>query len=333
MSESKFYHFSETGKLHNYGSPDEAMEHLKNGGFIWFDYYDPAKEDLAVLIEKIGLHPLSIEDCLDEKQIPKIEYFQNNTFIIFNSFSYIARELFIDEIDIFLGKSFLITVSGHNSGTRRPLNDLAGLIESGKTKAHAGPDFLMHFILDYIVDEKYRPFDEMEDELMEAEESIIDNVESFKPVLLIQLRKKLMTLRKSLFHEREILIKISRQDELYINKRAIAHYRDVYDHVTKFFELTETYREIETSLMELYSSLLNNQITKMANKTNISVRRLTMIATIFMPLTLIAGIGGMSEYTMMTGATNWKVSYLLFLLGMIIIAVINYIFIRRLDKK
>lgn len=97
--------------------------------------------------------------------------------------------------------------------------------------------------------------------------------------------------------------------------------------------MTETYREIETSLMELYTSLLNNLMTKMSNDTNTSVRRLTLIATIFMPLTLIAGIGGMSEWTMMTGPDNWKVTYPLFLLGLAIIGVVNYYLIRRMEKK
>jgi magnesium transporter len=111
------------------------------------------------------------------------------------------------------------------------------------------------------------------------------------------------------------------------------HYRDIYDHLAKFFELTETYREIETSLMELYTSLLNNLMTKMSNDTNMSVRRLTLIATIFMPLTLLASIGGMSERSMMTGPDNWKVAYPLFLLGMVILAAVNYYFIKRIEKK
>ncbi len=191
----------------------------------------------------------------------------------------------------------------------------------------------MHRVLDFLVDNKYKAFDDMEDELEEAEELLLENVETFKPMRLIQLRKSLMILRKSLFHEREILVKICRRDCPLISEKAIIHYRDVYDHLTKFFELTETYREIETSLMELYTSLLNNLMTKMSNHTNTSVRRLTLIATIFMPLTLIASIGGMSEWSMMTGPSNWKITYPLFLLGMGIIAFLNYFLIRRLEKR
>ena len=333
MSESKFYHFTATGLFYGIDTLDEAVAATTEGGFVWFNFYKPSKEILSSLADKIGIHPLSVEDCFDEEQVPKIEHFINNTFIIFNSFSYINNELFIDEINLFLGKNFLITVSGHNSEERKPLNNCELIIENGNISAKAGPDFLMHIVLDWLVDEKYKAFDGMEDELEEAEQSLLDNVEKFQPVQLISMRKNLMRLRKTLYHEREILVKICRLDCPFVTEKAIVHYRDIYDHLAKFFELTETYREIETSLMELYTSLLNNLMTKMSNDTNTSVKRLTLIATIFMPLTLLASIGGMSEWSMMTGPDNWKVTYPLFLLGMVIIGVVNYYFIRRLEKK
>jgi magnesium transporter len=333
MSESKFYHFSPTGLFYGVGKVEAAISALNEGGFVWFNYYKPSKEELNYLVDTVGIHPLSVEDCFDYKQVPKIEYFTNNTFIIFNAFSYSEKTLFIDEINLFIGKNFLITVSGHNSEERKPLNNIADIIENGHTNASAGTDALMHIVLDYLVDEKYKAFDDMEDELEIAEESLLADVEKFQPMQLIKMRKNLMTLRKSLFHEREILVKICRMDCPFISEKAIVHYRDIYDHLAKFFELTETYREIETSLMELYTSLLNNLMTKMSNDTNSSVRRLTLIATVFMPLTLIASIGGMSEWSMMTGPDKWKISYPLFLLGMVVIGIIDYLVIKRMEKN
>jgi magnesium transporter len=333
MSESNFYHFPATGAFYGIKSLDEAVSAMAEGGFVWFNFYQPTREVLCSMIDKVGIHPLSVEDCFDEEQVPKIEYFMNNTFIIFNSFSYIDNTLFIDEINLFLGKNFLITVSGHHADDRKPLNNITEIIEKGNTNAKAGPDYLMHNILDWIVDGKYKAFDDMEDELEKAEESLLENVERFKPLQLITMRKSLMRLRKTLYHEREILTKICRQDCPFITEKAIIHYRDIFDHLSKFFELTETYREIETSLMELYTSLLNNLMTKMSNDTNTSVKRLTIITTIFMPLTLLSGIGGMSEFTMITGQEHWRMAYPLFILGMAVIGVITYFIIRKLDKR
>jgi magnesium transporter len=332
MSESKFYHFTSTGLFYGIPTLSEALAALKEGGFIWLNYYDPERDEIASLVDTIGIHPLSVEDCFDDRQVPKIEHFSNNTFVLFNAFTYIDKELFVDEINLFLGENFLITVSGHNSGARKPLNDVINTIEADPKHSRQGPGFLMHMILDHLVDEKYSAFDSMEDDLEALEEQLINDIGSFRPRKLINLRKVLLSLRKSLYHEREILVKICRSDCPFINEKAIVLYRDVYDHLAKFFELTETYREIETSLMELYTSLISNEMNKMSVDTNNSMKRLTLIATICMPLTLLAGIGGMSEWSMMTGPENWKVSYPLFMLGMVILAIITYLVIRRLEK-
>jgi magnesium transporter len=333
MSESKFYHFSPTGLFYGVESLSDAIAVSKEGGFIWLNYYKPTKDELSSLVGILGIHPLSVEDCIDNTQIPKIEHFPGNTFVIFNAFSYAEKSLHIDEINLFIGKNFLITVSGHNSDTRRPLAEIERIVSKDPQNSKEGPAFLMHVVLDYIVDKKFEAFDALEDELEAAEDEVIDSPSAFNPKELMRLRKDLLNLRKSLYHEREILVKICRIDCPFITDRAIFHFRDIYDHLAKIFELAETYREIVTNLMELYTSLLNNQMTKASNETNSSVKRLTLIATVFMPLTLLASIGGMSEWSMMTGPENWQKSYPLFLLGMVVIGVLNFILIRRLEKR
>jgi magnesium transporter len=333
MSESKFYHFTSTGIFYGLKSAGDTIDALKEGGFIWLNFFKPTKEELYSLVDSIGVHPLSVEDCLDKSQVPKIEHFPNNTFIIFNAFGYKDKTLFIDEIDLFLGKNFLITVSGINSEGRKPLNEIEKIVANDPGLASSGPAFLMHVVLDYIVDEKIHAFEALEDELEETEDEVMDNPAGFIPTNLMKLKKYLVTLRKGLFHEREILVKICRMDCPFVPEKSIFHFRDIYDHLAKFFELTETNREIVTSLMEIYTSLLNNQMTQVSNQTNASVRRLTLIATIFMPLTLLASIGGMSEWSMMTGPENWKVSYPFFLLGMVILAAMNYFLIRQIERK
>jgi len=333
MSESKFYYFSPKGLFYGIEPLSDAITTLEDGGFIWLNYYKPTKEELNSLVGPLGIHPLSVEDCIDNTQIPKIEHFPSNTFIIFNAFTYADKTLHIDEINLFIGKNFLITVSGHNSESRRPLAEIEKIVSNDSLNSKEGPAFLMHVVLDYLVDKKFDAFDALEDELEAAEDAVIDSPSGFNPKELMRLRKDLLNLRKSLYHEREILVKICRLDCPFITNKAIFHFRDIYDHLAKIFELAETYREIVTSLMELYTSLLNNQMTRASNDTNTSVKRLTLITTVFMPLTLLASIGGMSEWSMMTGPENWKRTYPLFLLGMVVIGVLNYILIKRLERK
>jgi magnesium transporter len=128
-------------------------------------------------------------------------------------------------------------------------------------------------------------------------------------------------------------VKICRKDCPFIPDKAIFHYRDVYDHLTRFFELTETLRDVATSLMEIDLSLRSNEMSRAANRTNRSVRRLTFITTIFLPLSLLAGIGGMSEWSMMTGTENWRISYPLFLLAMAVVGAVCYFFLKRIIQR
>jgi magnesium transporter len=333
MSETSFYHISQAGKLARVETVDAALTATKDGGFLWLHYCQPTKDELSSLIKLLDLHPLSIEDCFDENQIPKIEDFPRNTFILFNAFYYSNGKLSIDEIDMFIGDNFLVTVSQRDSENRQLLNGIERIVEMDIESARQGPAFLMHVILDNIVDQKFLAIEALEDELDTAEETMLADVSSFNPAELIRLRRDLLGLRKSLFHEREILVKICRKDCPFISEKAIFHYRDIYDHLAKFFELTESYRDILTSLMEMYLSMLNNQMAKASNETNVTVRRLTFITTIFMPLTLLAGIGGMSEWSMMTGPQNWRIAYPAFLLAMVVLGFVNYYLLKWLENR
>jgi len=333
MSDTLFYHISAEGKLSRVGTVEEALAAAKAGGTVWLHYSQTTKEELSKLIEPLGLHPLSIEDCFDKNEIPKIEDYPRSTFILFNCFDYSGGKLSIGEIDLFIGSNFLVTFSQHNSENSRFLDGLEHIVETNIENARRGPSFLMHIILDHVVDQKFVAIEALEDELDSVEGAMLADVTSFKPTELIRFRRYLLSLRKSLFHEREILVKICRKDCPFITEEAIFHYRDIYDHLVGFFELTESYRDIVTSLMEMYLSMLNNQMTRTANETNATVRRLTIITTIFMPLTLLAGIGGMSEWSMMTGPQNWRIAYPAFMLAMAGLGLVNYYLLNWIDNK
>ncbi len=103
--------------------------------------------------------------------------------------------------------------------------------------------------------------------------------------------------------------------------------------MAKFFEVIEICRELIATITEIHLSMVNNQMAMVANRTNRVVRRLTLITTIFMPLTMLAGIGGMSEWTMMTGSQHWRTAYPLFMVAMAVIGVASYHLLRWLDAK
>jgi magnesium transporter len=270
-----------------------------------------------------------------------------NTFVLLNAIHYDDQSLSIHEVDIFIGANFVVTVNRCDGsplqrpaegklspgGNRSAPADIDRLLELRSATVLQGPDFLAHAVMDGIVDQKFVAIETLEEELDRVEDVILTDYTSFVPAELVRLRRELLTMRKSLFHEREILVKLCRRDSPFISEKSIFLYRDIYDHLAKFFELTEAARDLVSSLMEMYLSIINNQMTRAANETNITVRRLTFITTIFMPLTLLAGIGGMSEWSMMTGPENWRIAYPLFLLALVVIGIISYHILKWIDRR
>jgi magnesium transporter len=333
MSEKRFFRVDLDGQLKRFLTLDELLSALQNGGYAWLDFFDPSKEDLMALVQPFGLHPLSVEDCLDEDQVPKIEDFPTNNFILLNGYHYRDGVLTLEEVDFILGKNFLVTVSGHQGGSLRFYEKVEEVVALDPASVQQGPDYLLHVTLDYVVDHKFAAIEALQDAIDTAEEEILQGPSAFSPETLMRLRRDLLTLRKSLFHEREILVKVCRRDLPYISEKAIYHFRDIYDHLAKYYEIVEIYREMITSLMEIYLSMINNHMAKVANRTNATVRRLTLITTVFMPLTLLAGIGGMSEWTMMTGQPYWRIAYPAFLLGMTVIGAFSYWLLKRAEAR
>lgn len=331
MSEIRYFHIPRKGKIARLTTLGEALQFQKKGEYVWVDMIDPAREHFDELIEPFGIHQLSVEDCLDDDQIPKTENFEKNTFILFNCYTYSNMELTIDEVDCLIGSNYLVTVRGFKAQNPSFFDKLDEAVFHSMTGVNRGPDFLLQSILDYIVDKKFTVIESIQEEVDRMEESILGEKPDFQPEHLMRLRSSLQTLRKSLFSEREILIKICRRDSPFISEKAIYYFRDVYDHLAKFFEFIEINREQITTLMELHLSLSNAKMTQLSNQTNLVMKRLTAITTIFMPLTLFAGVGGMSEWSMVTGPENWMFSYPIFLVLMAILGIFNWWLLRKLE--
>ncbi len=333
MAKENFFHISAKGEISPLGSLEEALKKIRSEGYIWLHYIDPQPEDLHALQEPLKLNGISIEDCFDMNTLPKVNEYPEHLFVTFNAYFYENCELGFIDINLFLGHKFLVSVIRQDLNKKHSLFDAETLLKLNIKNIKNNPSFLMHTILDFIVDHKYEAIEAIEDELVQIEETINVEYSKFEPLDLQRLRRFLLMLRKSLFHEREILLKICRKDFPFFSEASIIHYRNIYDHIVRLFELIEMDREIVTSLLQINLSIVNNKITESANKTNAFIRRLTLITTIFMPLTLISGIGGMSEFTMMTGAENWKFVYPGLILIMTVIGAINYYLLKKLEKK
>ncbi|HNW44203.1 MAG TPA: magnesium transporter CorA family protein [Elusimicrobiales bacterium] len=333
MANHRFFQVTPRGELQQKGSVEEAVRPKPGGGYAWLDFRNPSREDLKPLVELLWVHSLSIDDCLDEAQVPKIDNFDRTSFLLLNSFFYKNGTFSTGEIDFIIGSNFLVTVGGHAGSEHWQDAEVDSVLKRETASLGQGPDFLLHALLDHVMDAKHKAISLIESEVDGTEESIIRNPSGFEMSRLVNLRRNILLMRKSLFYEREILIKLCRRDSPFVSEKAIYHFRDVYDHLTKYYEEAEIYREVTLSLTEMYLSLVNNHMSRTANRTNATVSRLTFITTIFMPLTLLSGIGGMSEWSMMTGPENWRIAYPVFLVGMAVIGACTYAVLNTLDKK
>ncbi len=324
MGEVRYVRVPPEGEVVDAGSLKALLGQRGSPGYLWVDLTDPTREQLEALVEPLGVHPLSVEDCLDDDQVPKVEDFQHNMFVLFNSYRYIDGVLHVDEVNFVLGKDYLVSVHRARPSGWSYFGEAPRLVDAALDEVRRGPDYLLHVLLDQIVDGKFEAIEAIQEDVDAAEERVLQGWEEFQPDDLLRMRRCLLVLRKSLFHEREILMRISGRGNSFITEGAVYRFRDIYDHLARFFESTEICREMIASLVEIHVSMVSVRLAEVGNRTNQTMRRLTVINCVFMPLTLLAGIGGMSEWSMMTSGVRWPVSYSAFLLLMVAIGLANY---------
>jgi magnesium transporter len=324
MTGKNWLYFSPYGTIEAASCLDEALSMKKTGGFLWCALLSPTKDELEPLEKGLGIHPLSIEECFDEQYLPKMDIFPDYLGILFNDFVEEEGLVGIREINFFLGKDFLVSIFRGEETEAARFKDILERFALDAENLVSGPVRLLHAIMDRIIDNKFA--------LVEKDRVL----EESKPVDAAELhgiRQNLMVMRKTLLHERELLARICRRDSPLIQTVDLAYFTNLYDHLAKFVEIIESNRETMTNLAQIQLTMANNAMAEASNRTNRSVSRLTLITTIFMPLSLIAGIGGMSEWTMFTGPENWKTAYPILIGIMALMGAANYFVLRWLERK
>ena len=286
---------------------------------VWVDLSSPSKEETAILSDVFRFHPLSIEDCTTRRQNPKVEDFKDYLFILTHGVhpDASAREFKTRTLSLFVGRMFLVTF--HREKSRSVEHAMESARRNAKMMSE-GPDTVLYNILDYQVDQYVpvlenfeRKIDEVEDRVFTAPtEEVLGDVLAFK--------KALMRLRRISGHQRDILMRLVRREFAVIDERAIYGLRDVADHLVRITDLADTYRELVGSALEAHLSIVSN-------RTNEIMRVLTVIATLFIPLTFIVGVYGMNFDVM--PELHWRYGYLAVWILMLGVAFGMYWYFRR----
>ncbi len=245
-------------------------------------------EILQKINEHYEIHPLVIEDILSTNQRPKIEFFDNYIYIVTRMMKYDEKQHVInsEQISLILGKNFVITFQEVEGDIFDPLRQRIAN-ENGRIR-RSGADYLAYAILDIIVDNYFLILDTLGDEIESLDEKVLENASDEGIVKQIHhLKRELLFLRKSTWPLREVISNLQREESKLIKKQTIRFVNDLYDHTIQVIDTVETYREMASGILDLY-------LTSISNRMNEVMKVLTIIATIFIPLSFIAGIYGMN---------------------------------------
>ena len=279
---------------------------------------------LRKLGERFNIHPLALEDVLNTTQRPKVENYADHFFIVSDMIYEENRKIVIEQLSIFLGKSYVLTIQEESE--RDVFEQVRARLRAGRGYARKmKADYLAYTLLDATVDQFFPILESCGSSIESLEEELLAKPSRDTLRRLYQQKRLLLQLRRTAWPQREIFNNLIRDDSGLIQKETQVFLRDCYDHISHIIDILESFRDLSTGLMDLYLSSLGF-------RTNEIVRVLTVISSIFIPLTFLAGVYGMNfntEYPWNMPELNWPFGYLLCLGGMASIAIGMVIFFRR----
>jgi len=286
---------------------------------VWVDLLAPTREEAAILSTVFNFHPLALEDCETRRQHPKIDGYGSYVFLLTHGVhpESSVREFRTRQLSLFVGASYLVTYHREKS---RSVDSTLEASRKNPRLLEGGAGWILYNILDMQVDQYLPVIENFEKKVDEIEQRCLTATTSVVLQDVFALRKALMRLRRISGHQRDVLARLTRREFKEIDEKSVINMRDVLDHLVRVTDLADSYRELVAGALDAHMSIVSN-------RTNDIMRVLTVIATIFIPLTFIAGVYGMNfqhqpEY-------SWKYGYHFALLLMVGVAVGMYYYFRR----
>lgn len=285
-------------------------------GPVWIDVLDPDEAALAEVSKRFPLPPLAVEDCLHYPQRPKLDAYHDQSFIIWLLPQVLIGDGFTaHELDVFLGEEHLITVH------RSDVPALDRVFEHADAYLERGAEWTLHAILDMCVDEVFPLVEILSDELERLESVMLVESQPEQLQRLYTVKRALVSLHKIVGPERDIVRGLARL-EAFVEPDAYMYFQDVGDHLARLGDAIDTYREVANGTMDIYLSAQSNRMNQI-------MKQLTVVATIFMPLTLISGIYGMNVLPGMWPPSEAAWSFSAIIVGMLAIGVAMVLYFRR----
>jgi magnesium transporter len=283
----------------------------------------------AEVIEEIGtnlgIHPLVMEDILNTSQRPKIEDFDEYIYIVLKMLYWNEgqSEVESEQVSFILGDGYVITFQEGDEAGKDVFDPVRVRIRGGKSRiVKRGADYLVYSLLDAIVDHYFVILEHLGEQVTDLEEELVTDPTTDTLQLIHDLKRELVFLRKYVWPLREVISRLEKEETDLIEESTSIYLRDVYDHTIQVIDTIETFREMISGMLDIY-------LSSISNKMNEVMKVLTIIATVFIPLTFIAGIYGMNFVYM--PEIQWRFGYffVLFIMALIFIGMIIYFRRRR----
>jgi magnesium transporter len=309
------------GKLLDQLNTEQVRGFLATGeGLLWLDMEGVTNEDAELLSDVFHFHPLAVADCVSKDiHPPKIDDFEQYLFIIVHGINYHVESEVVEttEVALFLGKNYVVT--SHDVPMRSVSSTLDRVRKDGRPMRR-GVDFLAHDVIDALVDNFMPTVEEMDKKSDQLEAEVLHEPKRETLTSIMQLKRSILALTRVILPQREIMNGLSRGEYALISERAQIYYRNIYDHLVRIEMLALGLRDMAESVLSTYLSSVSNRMNEV-------MKVLTIIATIFIPLTFITGIYGMNFANM--PELQWRYGYSIILIVMAVIGISLVVYFRR----
>ena len=294
-------------------------------GLLWLDLCEEPSDALRpILRETFGFHRLAVDDALEETHIPKVDDWQHYLYIVLHAIAFDQHDdtpVYTLELDVFLGRNFLVTYQSH------PIAAVQRLWETchkDDRQMQKGSGHLIYTLADELIADYLPVIEEIDETIDQIEDQIFDNPGPSILPRIFALKRALLHLRRILMPQREVFNRLARGDFGVIKIEERVFFRDVYDHVVRLHDITEGLRDLIGGALDTYLSVVSNRMNEV-------MKTLTIITTLFMPLSFLSGFFGMNFFQPALALKAWTgtIAFSLTLLAVLFVPLGMFLWMRK----
>jgi magnesium transporter len=297
-------YYKGTGDLLTETTPDDYAAAIQDkAGVLWVDFTGEEPEPSEkILLQTFQFHPLAVDDALHETHVPKVDDWEQYLYIAMNAISFASGQEDIEsiELDVFLGENYIVT---HHDLPIQALDRVWDTCKKDSRHFKRGADHVLYKLTDELIVDYMQVVENLDEEIELVEGEVLGNPSTEMVQKIFTLKRATLHLRRVLSPLREVLNKLARDDYDVIDAKDRVYFRDVYDHLVRLHDISESLRDLVGGVLDTYLSVINNRMNEI-------MKTLTLITTLFMPISFVVGFYGMNFFQPTSdGLSRWTSNF------------------------